>query len=351
MHLRSAVCVTLFVVAYILLIPGLTCLLFSAKASFMGMTIVDMEKSTFGAIHLLMEKGRYVAALTILICSVIAPFVKLVVLLVCAYHSSGQEAAGPRVSSAIESVRRISKWATVDAFTASIFVGFFCNNPVLQVNLHKGFYCFMGYCIFSVAGALVLEKPEQPLEEQRRPMPIGAAHARKSILPAIAGSIMLLGFLVALLLLPIFHVECSMLFLKEQLSFIDIVQRLGQHGSLSAALSLAALAALVPAADFVWTTVEATMGRIEHPAGEWLQDFAMFDVFALAVVVVTSAAAGVNDNLHVTMLPGGWLLCFCATAWVVYSLTLRSRPVAQSHSLKDKLGGSVMEDIESVKLA
>merc|ERR1719428_393417 len=97
---RSIVSVLFFSLAYILLIPGLTCILFSAKASFMGMTVVDMEKSTLGAIHLLMEKGRWGAAITILVCSVLAPFLKLAVLLVCAFHTCRQN-AGSRVASAI----------------------------------------------------------------------------------------------------------------------------------------------------------------------------------------------------------------------------------------------------------
>jgi uncharacterized paraquat-inducible protein A len=317
--------------------------LFSAKASFMGMTVVDMEKSTLGAIHLLMEKGRWGAAITILICSVVAPFLKLAVLLVCTYYSQRQN-AGSRVASAITLVRRISKWATVDAFTASIFVSFFCSNPVVQVGLHRGFYCFMGYCIFSTAGALLLERPEviqqAAIADQRRQY-----SSAKSSWPAVLSSILLLGFLVTLSLLPIFHVE--MMFIKEQLSFVDIVHRLAVHGSFSAAFAVLSLAAVLPMADLVWASLEATLPLSSYPVGEWLQDFAMFDVFALATLVTANAAGGVHSGLTVALLPGGWCLSVCASIWIAYSATLRSRPVADQ---QDKLTASfVVDDIDFEK--
>lgn len=318
----------------------------------MGQTIVDVEKSTFQAIHLLFDKGRWLAAATILICSVVAPFLKLAVLLVCAYLSWGQETTRPGVDIAISSVRRISKWATVDAFTASVFVAFFCDNAMLNVGLHKGFFCFIGYCIFSVVGALLLEKQNAEDPEELRSLVVGNSSPRRSVLPAIAGSLVLLVFLLAFALIPVFNVECSLLFLQEHLSFVDIVRRLGGHGSQVAALALVALAALLPAADFVWATLEATQSG-SRAIGEWLQDFAMLDVFALSLLVVTNAASGVHASLSVTLLPGGWLLCFCALAWSVYSVTLRSQ--SQRHATlpsKDKMFATPSCDtIENEKVA
>lgn len=305
----------------------------------MGMTVVDMEKSTLGAIHMLMDKGRWGAAITILVCSVIAPFLKLAVLLACAFYSSRQN-TGDRVASAIIGVRRISKWATVDAFTALIFVSFFCENPVVHVGLHRGFYCFMGYCIFSIAGALLLEIPGQAaIVDQCR------QSTTKSLWPALATSSLSLGFLVALSLVPIFHVE--MMIIKEQLSFADMVKHLTHHGHLLAAFVLVALAAVLPVADVAWASAEATAALTSYPVGEWLQDFAMFDVFALAMLVVTNAAGGVHSGLTVTLLPGGWFLSICASMWIAYSVTFRSRPVTRP---QDKLTASfVVDDIDFEK--
>jgi len=325
------VCGIVFTVAYILLIPGLHCLLFSAKASMFGMTFVDLEKSTLTSIKLLMEEGRYPAAFTILICSVIAPFVKLAILLVCVYCIQVRGNAGPKVSSAIAFVRCISKWATVDAFTASILVAFFCNSPILQVSLHKGFYCFVGYCIFSVAGALLLEQPVQ----QRRPN-VDAGLAGKSMVPAVVGSALLLTLLVALSYMPLFDVECSELALKEQLSFVAIIQRLAKHGSTIAALVCLTFVGIFPAADLVMSVVEATTGHAQHQVGGWLRDFAMLDVFALAAIVTMNAASGIRKSLTVSLLPGGWLLITWAVLWMIYSLGFRQTIAAYTIPSKDK---------------
>lgn len=350
MDRRSVVCAGFFTVAYILLIPGLTCLLFSAKASFLGVTVVDLEKSTFGAIHLLTQKGRWLAALTILLCSVVAPFLKLAVLLVCVYCTQVRGYAGPGVSSAITVVRRISKWATVDAFTASIFVAFFCNNPMLQVSLHKGFYCFLGYCIFSVAGALLLEKPDQALTEEQQGLVSPAGSSKKSMLPALGVSIALLGLLVALLVVPLFSVECTILGIKENLSFAVMIERLGKHGSVIAAQVCMTLVFLLPAADLIFAAVQATTGRVGHTAGEWLQDFAMLDVFALSILVVSSAATGLHQSLTVELLHGGRALVACACLWLVYSLAFRARTGAHAQTRKEKRAAGALESaIDSEK--
>lgn len=321
-----------------------------------GISLVDIEKSTLTAIRLLFDEGRWPAALTILMCSVVAPFVKLAVLLVCAFSVNVKGYAGPEVSSAITAVRRISKWATVDAFTASILVAFFTSNATLKVELHRGFYCFVGYCVFSVAGALVLEKPTQEAAEEQRRLVPGSSSPQKPWGAAVALSVVgSLALLVVLDTMPIFDVQCTMLNLEEQLSFVMIVQRLLTFGSRLAAFLCVACVALLPAADVVWTAVEATTGRTErHPIGEWLQDFAMFDVFALAIIVTQNASSGINANLTVKVLPGGWFFIICGAMWLLYSFVLRSQTVVYGPLSKDKLGAAaaVLEGAsESEKLA
>jgi uncharacterized paraquat-inducible protein A len=330
MQPRNAACIAAFTAAYILLIPGLHCLLFSAKASMFGMTFVDMEKSTFGAIHLLMEKGRWLAALTILVCSVIAPFLKLAVLLGCVWSMQVQGSTSPAISYAISAVRRISKWATVDAFTASILIAFFCNNWLIHVNLHQGFYCFVGYCILSTLGALLLQKPD---EHKRH---VSGSGLNNSTWSAPLASCVSVCCVVALSCLPLVCVECTgqlkALNLKEQLSLITMVQKLALHGSTMAACLCMILVAVLPAAD-----IACTLTHLQHPIGEWCRDFAMLDVFALALIVVVNAAAGLHSSLVVSMLPGGWLFVSFAGMWLAYSSGLRSSRGASTLASKDKL--------------
>lgn len=332
MQLRSFLCVILFVIAYICLIPGLTCLLFSAKAEIFGITMVDLEKSTVGAIRLLFDHGRWPAALTILICSVVAPFLKLAVLLVCVYAMQVRGSSGPVISFAITAVRRISKWATVDAFTALILVAFFTDSSILQVNLHKGFYFFVGYCIFSVAGALVLERPsEENVDEQTRLMASTAPLQKPYSRAALALSVMLaIIILMVLSVVPLFEVKANMISLNERLNFIMIVQHLLKFGSRFAAFLCVACVGIVPAAHLVWITTEVAGGvRSGHPLGEWLQDFAMLEVFALAIVVTQNASAGVNSDLDVKTLWGGWVVVIWSVVCVLYSCALRPQTVSK----------------------
>jgi uncharacterized paraquat-inducible protein A len=338
MNVRSLSCVVLFIIAYILLIPGLTCLLFSAKAEVFGMTVVDMEKSTLGAIHLLYENGRWPAAAIILLCSVFAPFCKLAVLLVCAYLMSRGN-TGPAVCSAITAVRRISKWATVDAFTASILVAFFATSNVLHVELHKGYYFFVGYCIFSTAGALVMERPALESDDECQRLLSSTGVTQKALGPVAVGTLVLGVLLVVLFRMPLFKVECTLLSLQEQVSFATMVWRLLQYGSRSAVLLCVACVGLIPAADMAWCLAEATTG-VAHPMSEWLQDFAMLEVFALAILVTQNASYGVNQSLSVELLPGGWFFVASGAAWLLYSIVFRSR-TSRSPTTRDKLGAGV----------
>jgi len=330
MNLRGVLCLAAFIVAYSCLIPGLTCLLFSAKAAPMGFTVLDIQKSTLGAVHMLFDKGRYVAASVILVCSVIAPFVKLAVLLVCSCYMWGQDNVGPAVVTAIKAVRRISKWATVDAFTAAILYAFFCQNSVLKVELHKGFYFFMGYCIFSIAGALLLEIPAQQLPHEQQRL-VQTATIKQNLPTVVGCSVAMICLLIGLACVPIFSVECSLLFLKDKLSFMALMRNLvSAQGSPIAFLTLFLFGAVAPAADFIYAITQGIVGRIDHPAAEWVQDFAMLDVFALACVVVANAASGMSGALKVSVLPAGWILCTLASFWVIYCLTLRTSTNAQA---------------------
>ncbi|CAE7493510.1 dnaJ [Symbiodinium pilosum] len=43
----------------------------------------------------------------------------------------------------------------------------------------------------------------------------------------------------------------------------------------------------------------------------------MLDVYALACVVVLSAVTALNNDLHLHLLPAGWVLCSLTVPWVV----------------------------------
>mmetsp|Transcript_85155 Transcript_85155/g.133076 ORF Transcript_85155/g.133076 Transcript_85155/m.133076 type:complete len:347 (-) Transcript_85155:81-1121(-) len=340
MHVRAVACVAVFVAAYVLLIPGLTCLLFSAKASMAGAELFNIQKSTVEAISLLNEKERYVASTTILVCSVLAPFLKLAVMFTSAYFMWKFDQPGPSVNSLIVGVRRVSKWATVDAFTASIFVGLFSGIKQVDVtvNLHTGFYCFMGYCVLSVAGALLLEKPDKEAIAEQRSLTIGGISSKRALLPIIAGLLMAAGLCVAWCC-PL--LQMNMLIAQEDVTFATIVERVWSNESRFAAAAFVALALIFPAADLVWVMVGIFIGNANLHVGEFLQDFAMLDVFALSVLVVANAASGINPAVSITVLPAAYFLCVCSAFWLFYSLVMRAKPMPRMFLPKDKLGPGV----------
>jgi|Transcript_57554 uncharacterized paraquat-inducible protein A len=338
MNSQIVACAAVFILAYILLIPGLTCLLFSAKASFMGVEAFNIQKSTIEAIRMLNEKERYGAAGTILVCSVLGPFIKLAIMLTSAYFMWRYEQPGSWVNSMIVGIRRVSKWAAVDAFTASIFVGLFSGVEGVTVNLHRGFFCFMGYCILSVVGALLLGKPDKEAISEQRSLIIGGFSSKRTLLPSIAGLLMAIGVFVTWRY-PLLHM--NILIHQEDVAFTTIVERIWSKESRVAAVAFVALAFVIPMADLVCAMVEAFTGNVHRHVGEFLQDFAMLDVFALSVLVVSNAASGVNSFVSITILPAGWFVCVCSFVWLIYSLFMRSQPMPRMFPSKDKFGQGI----------
>ncbi|CAE7493491.1 dnaJ [Symbiodinium pilosum] len=126
--------------------------MFSAKAVVGISVVLDIEKSTLGLILLLHQNGMWLAALIILVYSVLMPFAKLLVLI--SYAHPALRVNGLASPGAVRAVQKISKWAAVDVFTAGTICGLFCQPHLYleapdlsdEMKLHDGFYYFMGYC-------------------------------------------------------------------------------------------------------------------------------------------------------------------------------------------------------------
>eukprot|EP00747_Dinoflagellata_sp_TGD_P211419 gnl/TRDRNA2_/TRDRNA2_84650_c0_seq1.p1 gnl/TRDRNA2_/TRDRNA2_84650_c0~~gnl/TRDRNA2_/TRDRNA2_84650_c0_seq1.p1 ORF type:complete len:359 (-),score=62.76 gnl/TRDRNA2_/TRDRNA2_84650_c0_seq1:56-1132(-) len=323
-----------FVLAYLLLVPGLFCTLFSAKATFMGITVLDMEKSTFGTIDLLMGKGKWVPALTILFFSVIMPVVKMFVLLAysyCANLRGEGTGRGNSLADAVVFVQWVSKWATIDAFAAATIVGFFCTRPLLKVELHDGFFCFLGYCLLSTFGALLLDPTAGPPQETPADDSASTAYRHLHGSPArallyVVGSLCALSVAVDL---PIVQVQARLLFMEDNLSIRALATQLWLYNSRVAAVAVVGLTVALPALEMVIAALGWAGYRSSNPtAPRWLRDFAMLDVFALAMVVVSLATSGLHEDLKVRVLPMGRCLVGGCVAWVCFNATMTpSAPV------------------------
>lgn len=314
---RNMTSVVVLTSAYALLVPGIVTKMFSAKAVVGASVVLDIEKSTVGLISFLFGQSMWLPALIILLYSVVMPFAKLLIFL---HHLRPSCSAVPHPRL----VQKISKWATVDVFTAATICVFFCQPHLyLEINLHDGFYYFLSYCVLSVAGASLMDSNEAGLLPREAVKP--------TAMTMLAG-LVALAALVVVLLLPILKVQFQTIGLDAQISIVSLVVSLWARFPF-AAISLAILLLLMPCLDVVLVVLEVLGREIPHPSASfvrrWIKEFAMLDVFALALVVVLTAVTALHNDLHLRLLPAGWLFCSLTVPGVAYSWTTNFAPTGQ----------------------
>ncbi|CAE8671601.1 unnamed protein product [Polarella glacialis] len=323
-RLKSIACTIVLTAAYAFLVPGLVTTLFTAHAEVGGITYVDIEKSTTGLVWMLFDAGNWIPALLILVYSVLMPFAKLTVLVGYAYLALlGRSRPDSFFASAsgVATVQKISKWATIDCFTTATICGFFCEQDLLKIVLHDGFYYFMSYCVLSVTGALLIELPRETRPAHRKLLAPGAAQQPEKLvlLGAALSSAGVLAVLATLISMPIMRVEFGQVYLDASLSIVGVVGQLWTKGFSAAAVCLFALVVVVPAMDLVSTVLETFELASSLPARRWLRDFAMLDVFGLAVAITVATVSALHNDIHATLLPAGWALCLTSAILVYFA--------------------------------
>ena len=164
MKLRNAIGLSLVVLSFIVLIPGLTRDLITITASFtlLGNTteLFNDTRSILSTVRGLHDSGNDFVAGLILLFSVIVPFVKgaLLLLALNLRDPTRRWKLGRFVAS-------ISKWAMADVFVVGVYVAFLSARATdgLDAQLHNGFYWFTAYCMISLLSTQFL-RFEQPGE-------------------------------------------------------------------------------------------------------------------------------------------------------------------------------------------
>lgn len=324
---QNALSTLLFALSYIILFPGLCMLLFSGKAELdlfgIHMTIWKLEKSTLGTVKLLYDSAAYVPMLAILIFSVTMPFVKLFAVLLFA--------AGRASGSMLCAIKKVSKWATIDAFAAAALVAFFDSQNHLHVDLRAGFYCFLAYCILSTAASLLLHAPQPNLN---RHATLGGGKS------TVVSAIMI--FIVVLLLYqaatwPILKMQSKKFAMVATCSTWDLVRNLWNSHSTVAAAALVILTMALPACDFAAVIGQAVGFQVDAALSQWLEQFAMLDVWAFSLVIMRMATSGINHELEMELLPACWVLSGCSACWVLFNVSGRpgiTKPISISGCVK-----------------
>jgi len=304
-------------------------LLFSAKVEvdFFGIHMIpwQLEKSTLGTVQLLYESAIYVPMLAIVIFSVTMPFVKLFVVML--FVAGKASSSGP----ALRAIQKVSKWATIDAFAAVVLVAFFDTQKHLTVDLHVGFYCFLAYCIVSTAASLLLHAPQPNLN--RRATLGGGKSAVVSVM---------MIFIMVLLMYqastwPILKMHSEKFGMAATTSTWDLVRNLWNGRLTLASATLVILTMVLPACDFAAVIGQAVGFHIDAALSQWLENFAMLDVWALSLVITRMATSGLNKEIDMELLPAGWVLSGFSACWVLFNVSGRpgiAKPISSVGSIK-----------------
>lgn len=264
----------LFTVSYMLLPFGLMLPLFKMDITFMFMKIMDEELSTVGSIRKLWNTGHAVPAFLILFFSILVPLAKLSMLITCLLtKKAGSSALG---GSLMRAIRSTARWAMVDALSAVLFLAGFVANPIINVSLCSGFYCFVAYCLLAIAAAQVL-----PVEA------LGAAEeGPKTVVGRITFLMIAAGAIITLLLgigMPCIRLDVAMIGMHQEVDPIHQVQQATKRGYFNGVVGPIALAiflaAVVPGSEVVARVFQ--QAHIAEALGHW----SMSDVYAVAVVV------------------------------------------------------------------
>lgn len=301
---RWVCCVALFLLSYAVLIPGLFDDLFSLKAEMFGMSMVDITKSTVGTIGHLYNENFHLAALLVLLFSVVVPVLKLVAVLIAARRIYSEE-DGKDADRLVSGLQWISKWATVDAFCVMTFAAAFSVLPAsavkVDLQIHRGFYCFLAYCVLSVAAALALPSSSSYFT----PPPI-CRRMGLSVAFRMAVVLIILALFLAVLWVPLIEFHVKEIGLHRKLSMESLFSYLWKGGLWTPAAAFLSLAMIIPGLHALLST--ATELDFNVP-GSWaipsLGHFAMADVLLLSIGVSRLAGAGLTSRMSVEVLPGG----------------------------------------------
>ncbi len=152
MRPRNIAALILILLAFGLLVPGLTQDLMTLKAfvqfGVQRTELFTMTRSILQTVKDLHESGNDFVAGLILLFSVVVPGGKGLLLLVvlATRHSARRE-------KIFNFVGAISKWSMADVFLVGVYVAFLSANAQdnLEATLGVGFYYFAAYCLVSIA--------------------------------------------------------------------------------------------------------------------------------------------------------------------------------------------------------
>ena len=163
---KRNVCALILILASLLcLYPGLFSNMLTIKVGkvvpFVGqLDLYEATQSIMQTIEYLFDDQNYLVAWLILVFSVVVPIVKIILLLIVLFsnHEKSNRCMFKFVSV-------IGKWSMADVFVVSIFMAFLAtrSNEAVSATLHSGYYYFTAYCLLSILGTQLIERPNEKI--------------------------------------------------------------------------------------------------------------------------------------------------------------------------------------------
>jgi len=143
------------------IMPFVSSFIDSVKVS--GTEIIQQSsKSLIGTAEVLWNDGNSLVAIMILLFSIVIPVLKGVLLAV-----SGSLSNSSKDNVVAKLAKGMSKWSMADVFVMALIISFLGANASTETSgliqtkaeFGEGFYFFLGYCILSIASAQLMRSP------------------------------------------------------------------------------------------------------------------------------------------------------------------------------------------------
>lgn len=147
MSKRNLIGLLLVILSLVLLVPGLILPMVTLKVNAMGITIYAKTQSIVQAAQTLYQNDNTFTAFLILFFSILVPFLKALILLVCFVLKNNELR-----QKLFTFIVRIGKWSMADVFVVGTLIAYLAGKGTseLESGLNEGFYYFTAYCLVSI---------------------------------------------------------------------------------------------------------------------------------------------------------------------------------------------------------
>jgi len=265
--------------------------------------------AVLGGVLDLVRAGDVLLGGIVLAFSVVFPVVKLALL----QHALHGQVASERRARLVHTLERLGRWSMLDVFVIAILIGAMQLGILSEARAEPGIYVFAAGILLAMLATRAVQGLLREAPRVRRVPPSSALARGRSVL---ALALFVLG-----LFLPLIVVE-KFRFFDREYSVLDASRRMlaeGEHGLALAVLFFVVALPLARLLGLVLLRFSRRPGRLARPVLA-LEEWAMLDVFGLALLVVVAKLGSVAT---VEIRPGFWLLLLAAALSLCDSLALR----------------------------